>query len=142
MNLQLVYQYILSLSKKLKICFTKKQKKGPKKKGKKVLLYQSMPKANLWILNYCALEMKSNNEPTIGLPVYFKPVKKIENMFYEKTKKRTKKKRKKSLYRRESNPGLPTWKAYALSIAPRQLILKTLVKLIIYNTFVHAVDDG
>ena len=31
-----------------------------------------MPKANLWIINYCISEMK----PAISLPVYFKSVKK------------------------------------------------------------------
>ena len=33
---------------------------------------QRLPKANLWIINYCILEMK----PAISLPVYFKSVKK------------------------------------------------------------------
>ena len=45
-----------------------------------------MPKANLWIINHRILEMKSGNEPTISLPVYFKSIKKIKIMFYEKTK--------------------------------------------------------
>ena len=35
-----------------------------------------MPKANLWIINYCILEMKADNEPAISLPVYFKSAKK------------------------------------------------------------------
>ena len=35
-----------------------------------------MPKANLWIINYCILEMKADNEFAISLPVYFKSVKK------------------------------------------------------------------
>ena len=42
--------------------------------------------------------MKSDNEPTISLPVYFKSVKKNENMFAKITEnknKRTQKKRKK-----------------------------------------------
>ena len=30
-----------------------------------------MPKANLWIINYCILEMKADNELAISLPVYF-----------------------------------------------------------------------
>ena len=91
--------------------------------------------------------MKSDNEPTISLPVYFKSVKKNENMFAKitenKNKRTQKKKEKKSFYRRESNAGLPTWKVYALSITQR-LILNTLVKLIIFNTFAHEilpVDD-
>ena len=35
-----------------------------------------MPKANLWIINYCILEMKADNKPAISLPAYFKSVKK------------------------------------------------------------------
>ena len=62
-----------------------------------------MPKANLWIINYCILEMKAYNEHTISLPVYFKYVK-TENCFSIKKKKE---KRKKTSFRRlESNPGL------------------------------------
>ena len=53
-----------------------------------------MPKANLWIINYCILEMKADNEPAISLPVYFESVK-IENMFFDKKKKERKKERKK-----------------------------------------------
>ena len=34
-------------------------------------LYQRVPKANLWIINYYILEMKADNEPAISLPVYF-----------------------------------------------------------------------
>ena len=66
-----------------------------------------MPKANLWIINYCILEMKADNEPAISLPVYFKSVK-MENMFFDKKKKKKKeRKREKSSFRRwESDPGL------------------------------------
>ena len=53
-----------------------------------------MPKANLWIINYCILEMKADNEPAISLPVYFKSVK-IENMFFDKKKKKERKKKRK-----------------------------------------------
>ena len=35
---------------------------------------QRLPKANLWIINYCILEMK----PAISLPEYFKSVKKLK----------------------------------------------------------------
>ena len=52
-----------------------------------------MPKANLWIINYCILEMKADNEPAISLPVYFESVK-IENMFFDKKKKRKKERKK------------------------------------------------
>ena len=45
--------------------FTKNQKSGN----------EGVPKANLWIINYCILEMKADNELAISLPVYFKSVK-------------------------------------------------------------------
>ena len=45
--------------------FTKNQKSGNER----------VPKANLWITNYCILEMKADNELAISLPVYFKSVK-------------------------------------------------------------------
>ena len=51
--------------------------------------------------------MKSDNEPAISLPVYFKSVKKTENMFAKKTKnknKRTQKERKKKVSIGESRP--------------------------------------
>ena len=38
-------------------------------------LNQRVAKANLWIINYCILEMKAGNEPAISLPVYFKSFK-------------------------------------------------------------------
>ena len=63
-------------------------------------------------------------------------------MFYEKTtKKRQKnqKKGKRSFQWRESAPEPPTSKVTPLSIAPRQLILKKSVKLIIFNTFGHEI---
>ena len=43
-----------------------------------------MPKANLWIINYCILEIKADNEPAISLPVYFKSVKKWKYVFRKK----------------------------------------------------------
>ena len=54
-----------------------------------------------------------------------------------KQNKRTKKTKKKSVPRRESNPGLPTYKRDAVSVAPRQLILniRAYDKLIIFNAF-------
>ena len=63
-------------------------------------------------------------------------------MFYEKTtKKRQKnqKKGKRSFQWRESDPEPPTSKVTPLSIAPRQLILRKAVKLIIFNTFGHEI---
>ena len=38
-------------------------------------LIQRVAKANLWIINYCILEMKAGNKPAISLPVYFKSFK-------------------------------------------------------------------
>ena len=50
-----------------------------------------MPKANLWIINYCMLEIKADNEPAISVPVYLS-LSKNENLFYEKKKDTTKQK--------------------------------------------------
>ena len=49
------------------------------------------------------------------------------------------KKKTRSLQRRESNPGPSTCNVSVLFIAPQQLILVTLVKFIIFNTFAHEV---
>ena len=101
-----------------------------------------MPKANFWIINYCILEIKADNEPAISLPVYFKSVKKWKYVLRKKktTKNRRTKKRKNNFLRRETNPGPTPCAANALSIAPRQLILKIHVKLIIFNnTFAHEI---
>ena len=35
---------------------------------------QRVPKAKLWIINVCILEIKADNEPAISLAVYFKSV--------------------------------------------------------------------
>ena len=51
-----------------------------------------MPKANLWIINYCILEIKADNEPAISLPVYFKSVKKGKYVFGKKKKTKRPKK--------------------------------------------------
>ena len=61
----------------------------------------------------------------LGLPVYFKLKYVIRK---NKTKQKGKKQRKKSFQRRESNLG-----------PPRQLILKTSVKLIIFNTLAYEI---
>ena len=67
-----------------------------------------VPKANLWIINYCILEMKADNELAISLPVYFNmdnrktvfllsmilSLSKNE-MFYEKNKTKQKDQKKK-----------------------------------------------
>ena len=65
-------------------------------------------KGCLWITcGLIILEIKAENEPAICLPVYFKSVKKKNKTKQNKTKqnKPTKQKEKKSLLRRESNPG-------------------------------------
>ena len=65
--------------------------------------------------------MKADNEPAISLPVLFKSVKKWKYVLRKKQKnKRTKKKE-------ES----PTWTFSVLSVAPRLLIVKAPVKLIL-----------
>ena len=52
-----------------------------------------MPKANLWIINYCILEIKADNEPAISLPVYFKSVKKWKYVFRKKNNNNNNKKK-------------------------------------------------
>ena len=62
--------------------------------------------------------------------------------FFEQIKKRTMNHKIHTLTKRtkkKSNPGPLTWKVHALSIAPRQLILKYSVKLITFNTFAHEI---
>ena len=49
--------------------------------------------------------MKAENEPAISLPAYFKSVKEWNYVRKTKQNKPTKQKEKKSLLRRESNPG-------------------------------------
>ena len=51
-----------------------------------VKINQRVPTANLWIINYCILEVKVDNEPAVGLLVYFKSVKKWK-CFTKKTNK-------------------------------------------------------
>ena len=58
-----------------------------------------MPKANLWIIDYCILEIKADNEPAINLSFTKK----------HKTKQKDQKKGKESFQRRESNPGPSTY---------------------------------
>ena len=57
-----------------------------------VKINQRVPNANLWIINYCILEVKADNEPAVSLLVYFKSVK-IWKCFTKKiqTNKRNKK---------------------------------------------------
>ena len=56
------------------------------------LTNQRVPKANLWIINYCILEIKADNEPAISLPVYFKSVKKWKYVFRKKKQQQQQKK--------------------------------------------------
>ena len=57
----------------------------------------------------------------------------------QKKRQQNQKKGKRSFQWRESDPEPPTSKVTPLSIAPRQLILKKAVKLIIFNTFGHEI---
>ena len=103
-----------------------------------VKINQRVPKANLWIINYCILEMK----PAISLPVYFTSVKKWKYVLRKNNKKKTKgqkKKGKRIFQRRESNPEPSTCKVTPLYIAPRQLTCEVSVNLIIFNTFGHEI---
>ena len=57
-----------------------------------VKINQRVPNANLWIINYCILEVKADNEPAVSLLVYFKSVKKWKCFTKKKqTNKRNKK---------------------------------------------------
>ena len=49
-----------------------------------------MANANLWIINYCILEMKAGNEPAISLPVYFKSFKTRKYVLRKLTPQKTK----------------------------------------------------
>ena len=75
---------------------------------------------------------------------YILSLSKTGNMSQEKKKQQQQQKRTKkrnyNFLRRETNPGPPPCAVNTLSIAPRQLILKILVKLIIFNnTFAHEI---
>ena len=61
---------------------------------KTAIINQRVPKANLWIINYCILETKADNEPAISLPVYFKSVKKWKYVLRKNKKTKGPKKRK------------------------------------------------
>ena len=72
------------------------------------------------IINYCTLDMKSENEPEISLTVYFKSVKKKGKYVLRKkqTKQNQKKKdRKKNCYGQSRTPD---FRYNVLPIAPRQ----------------------
>ena len=57
-----------------------------------VKINQRVPNANLWIINYCILEVKADNEPAVSLLVYFKSVKKWKCFTKKKTNKQKEKK--------------------------------------------------
>ena len=68
---------------------------------------------------------------------YMLSLSKNENIFTKKQKQKDQNKKGKSFRGQESNPSPPTWKANALSVAPRlhDQIIKASVNLIIFNTF-------
>ena len=48
---------------------------------------ERVPKAKLWIINFCILEIKADNEPAISLPVYLSVCPKMKMGLYEKKNK-------------------------------------------------------
>ena len=94
----------------------------------------------MWIINYCILEMKADNEPAISLLIYFKSVKKTKYVSRKNNNNNNKRAKIKSFQWQESNPRPPTCKVSALSIVPWQLITKNFVKWIVFNTFAHEVQ--
>ena len=67
-----------------------------------------MPKANLWIIDHCILEIKADNESAISLPVYFKFVKKWKYVLRKKKKKKKKKKKTKQKDQKQKKRKFPT----------------------------------
>ena len=85
--------------------------------------------------------MNADNEPAISVAVYFKSVKKWKYVLRENNKKKTKgpKQMEKKFPTARVEPRASDVKVTPLSIAPRQMIFKMSVKLIIFNTFGHEV---
>ena len=103
---------------------------------------QRVPKANLWIINYCILKMKADIMNLQLVHRYILSLSRNENMVFEKKKKtkRTKNKLKKKIpMARDETRTSEVEGQRPLSIAPGQLTLKTRVKLIIHTTFAHEI---
>ena len=66
-----------------------------------------MPKANLWTINYCILEIKADNESAISLAVYV-TLSKNENTFYEKRKRKRKQNKSKQKDQKQKKIKFPT----------------------------------
>ena len=102
---------------------------------------QRVPKANLWIINYCILKMKAGIMNLQLVHRYILSLSKNENMVFEKTKNQKDQKqteKKFSMARNETRTSVVEG-LRPLSIAPGQLTSKTRIKLIIYTTFAHEV---
>ena len=88
---------------------------------------QRVPKANLWIINYCILKMKADTMNLQLVHRYILSLSKNKNMVFEKkkktkrTKKKLKKKKKIPMARDETRTS-DVKGQQPLSIAPGQLI--------------------
>ena len=102
-----------------------------------------VPKANLWIINYCILKMKADTMNLQLVHRYILSLSKNKNMVFEKKKKtkRTKKKlkKKKKSKGERRNPDLRRERSTAIIYCPRTTNMKTRVKLIIYTIFAHEI---
>ena len=104
---------------------------------------QKVPKANLWIINYCILKMKADTMNLQLVHRYILSLSKNENMVFgnkNKTKRtKNKLKKKKIPMARDETRTSDVEGQRPLSIAPGQRTLKTRVKLIIHTTFAHEI---
>ena len=103
---------------------------------------QRVPKANLWIINYCILKMKADTMNLQLVHRYILSLSKNKNMVFEekKKKKRTKNKlEKKNSNGERRNPDLRLERSTAIIYCPRTTNMKTRVKLIIYTIFAHEI---
>ena len=72
---------------------------------------QRVPKANLWIINYCILKMKADTMNLQLVHRYILSLSKNKNMVFEEKKKNEKDQKqtgKKKFQWRETKPGPPT----------------------------------
>ena len=103
---------------------------------------QRVPKANLWIINYCILKMKADTMNLQLVHRYILSLSKNKNMVFEKKKKRKGPKtngKKKNSNGERRNPDLRRERSTAIIYCPRTTNMKTGVKLIIYTIFAHEI---